>query len=200
MDRSLDGVPTTAPLLDEVLLARVLRRDATALDALYDRYGSLVYRIALHITCDKAAAEAVVEDVFCTVWNLAGAYQTPPLSEWLISIARRRAAETIAASSYPKQTLEHAVTDRTGQFDQLPDKRSASSQRSQSVTTSLETLPVSQRQALELAYYGNLSCQQIARQLGVSTEAVKRRLRLGLMALRPLLCDSANVRDLQKDM
>lgn len=55
------------------------------------------------------------------------------------------------------------------------------------VIAALETLPLEQRQVLELAYYGGYSHREIAEQTGMALGTVKTRIRLGLEKLRSAL-------------
>jgi len=84
-----------AALGDDELIALVLRRQEAALGMIYDRYGRLVYTIALRITGDRETAEEVVQDVFQNVWQTAGSYRpgAGAFSSWLLSIARHRAID-----------------------------------------------------------------------------------------------------------
>ena len=56
-------------LSDETLLERIGRCDRAALAALYDRYAAAVMTVATLVTGQRAAAEAVVEQLFWSVWR-----------------------------------------------------------------------------------------------------------------------------------
>lgn len=77
-------------LSDEVLIARTAGGDASALEALYDRYAPLVLGVALKITGDRSLAESVLQETFWHAWKHAGARQPQreSFSSWLIRIAR----------------------------------------------------------------------------------------------------------------
>jgi RNA polymerase sigma-70 factor (ECF subfamily) len=55
------------------------------------------------------------------------------------------------------------------------------------VRAALATLPAAQRDALELAYFGDLSHTEIARQLNLPVGTIKSRIRMGLDRLRGAL-------------
>jgi RNA polymerase sigma-70 factor (ECF subfamily) len=179
-----------AVLRDEELLALVVRRQEVALGAIYDRYGRLVFSIALRITGDRETAEEVVQDVFQNVWQAAGSYQ-PGLgtfSSWLLGITRHRAIDATRSKRERARAREQALdADWQIAADSGLDREVAQSILRDAVRAALGELPPNQRQAIELAYYGGLTRAEIAERLGEPLGTIKTRLRLGLLKLRGLL-------------
>jgi RNA polymerase sigma-70 factor (ECF subfamily) len=186
-----DGVPLDlASLHDADLLALITRRNEAALGAVYDRYGALVYTIALRITGDRQTAEEVVQDVFQSVWQTAAGFQ-PGLgscSSWLVGITRHRAIDATRSKRERARTREQTIEhDNFVDVNANPDLAVVQMDLRDAVKDALSTLPTSQRQAVELAYYGGLTRVEIAERLGEPIGTVKTRLRLGLLKLRNLL-------------
>jgi RNA polymerase sigma-70 factor, ECF subfamily len=179
-----------ADLRDEELLVLITRRHEAALGAVYDRYGRLVYTVALRVTGDRETAEEVVQDVFQNVWQAAGSFQprVGAFSSWLLGITRHRAIDATRSKRERARAREQTLD-----FD-MPIGPGGEIEREvgqtllrDAVREALEGLPPSQRQAIELAYYGNLTRAEIADRLGEPLGTVKTRLRLGLLKLRDLL-------------
>ncbi len=76
---------------DESLLEQIGRRDRAALSALYDRYAPRVMAVAARATGERAAAEAVVEQLFWSVWRGEIALNGQPARHTLMLGARRMA-------------------------------------------------------------------------------------------------------------
>lgn len=57
---------------DETLVQLIGRRDSDALSALYDRYAAQTLAVAMIITRERRAAEAIVEQVFHDFWQRQG--------------------------------------------------------------------------------------------------------------------------------
>src|SRR5512147_3015599 len=68
-----------------------------ALGALYDRYGRLVFSLALNVTGDSGLAEEITQDVFMRVWGKAETYnpEQGKVITWMSSITRYRAIDLI---------------------------------------------------------------------------------------------------------
>jgi RNA polymerase sigma-70 factor (ECF subfamily) len=193
VQRQIDRQPEGASALgaastDEELVRRVLRRDEPALGLIYERYGRLVYTIALRITGDREAAEEVTQDVFQAVWQSVGSFQPGgSFAAWLTGIARHRAIDLTRTRRYRARAREENFElDFAGAITASDPVADAMALRT-TVRNALDALPLAQRQTIELAYYGGLTFVEIARRLGEPVGTIKSRMRLGLTRLRDLL-------------
>jgi RNA polymerase sigma-70 factor (ECF subfamily) len=82
---------------DEALMRLIAHAQEPALGALYDRYGRLVFSLALNTTGDTGLAEEITQDVFLRVWSKAETYhpEQGKVVTWMSSIARYRAIDLI---------------------------------------------------------------------------------------------------------
>ena len=173
---------------DEELVAALASRDATALEALYDRYGRLAFSLAVRIVGTPEAAEEIVQEAFLSLWRGAATYQPgrAAVRTWLLSITHHRAIDAVRRKAARVQT---APLDDQAQFVGVQDVWSAvnASLLRDEVRAALASLPQEQRRSIELAYFGGLTYPEIAEELGVPLGTVKSRLRLGLQKLQGLL-------------
>jgi len=171
---------------DRAVLARIAGGELAALEDLYDRYKTMAYSIAYRITNDATLAEDVVQDAFLGAWRNAARYVQGrgSVKTWLLSIVHHRAIDAIRRR---RPTTELPEID-AGLPDALtlPDvwAEVSASLDSVSVREALVALSDVQREALELAYFGGLTQQEIAARTGTPLGTVKSRMRLGLLAMR----------------
>lgn len=177
-----------ALLRDEELLLFVQQHDSQALGALYDRYGRLVFSIAFRITNDRSSAEEVTQDVFQIVWQGAGGFKSSAgtAAGWLVGITRHRAIDEIRSRRHKSREREILTGWTPFEISDTNDVAQQVALRSD-VDAALRDLPVAQRQAIEMAYYGGLTCNEIATSLGTSSGTIKTRIRLGIVKLRAML-------------
>jgi RNA polymerase sigma-70 factor (ECF subfamily) len=171
---------------DETLLSLICGRDESALSSLYERYARLLYSIALRITNDRHAAEEVLQDVFCSVWQRGATFRPTAgsVSSWLSGIARNRSIDEV-------RSRWHRAREWEMPLDHLPDLSGAVERGLEQfailradIRNALGNLPLLQRQAIELAYYGGLSSTEIAARLDEPVGTIKGRIRLGLEKMR----------------
>jgi RNA polymerase sigma-70 factor, ECF subfamily len=177
---------------DAALMIQIAQAQTSALGELYDRYGRLVFSLALHIIGDAGSAEEITQDVFTQVWRWAGSYNPAQgrLIPWLASIARHKAIDRLRQQQVRPEGHSTSLDDDL--FTQ-PDENAAVepavelSQQRQRVRTALRQLSTEQRQCLELAYFQGMTQQEIADLLNEPLGTVKTRIRLGMIRLREML-------------
>jgi RNA polymerase sigma-70 factor (ECF subfamily) len=192
---------TAVEASDEILLLGARFRDEDALTALHDRYGGLVFTLALRIVGDHDLAEEVTQDVFLRCWHGLAQYDSlrGTLPSWLFGITRNRAIGLLRGRQDQAPLREHAPLSDEGTHEpSTPDGNDDSPVRA-AVGQALAELSGPQREAIELAYYGGLTQTEVADQLGEPPGAVKTRIRDGLRRLRrvlaPMLGDNVAERD-----
>ena len=168
---------------DAALIARIVARDETALEALYDRYAGMLSSVLNRILRDTHAAEKILQDIFYQLWRNAGQFNASrgSLPGWLMVIARNRAISRLRrhTPSQGEELQENAVV--------LPFNLESSVAQQQllgRVKGALENLPKEQRAAVELAYFEGMTHSEIARRTGDPLGTVKTRLRSALETLK----------------
>jgi RNA polymerase sigma-70 factor (ECF subfamily) len=111
--------PTALP--DDALMAAVAAGQDAALAVLYDRYGRLVFSLAVSVLGDTSQAEEVIQDVFIQVWNKAETYNAEQgrVVTWLAAIARHRAIDYLRRRGVRPQAS--AADWDVGYLADLPD-------------------------------------------------------------------------------
>lgn len=179
---------------DPGLIRLVTAGRTEALGVLYDRYGRLVYSIAMNALADAAAAEEVTQDVFMRVWEKARTYDVSlaKVSTWLINIARNRSIDELRKR---KVRPEHYASS-WAEMPDLPhpedagvEEQVALAWEARAVNKALMELPEDQKKALSLAYFDGLSHREIAETLGEPLGTVKTRIRLAMIKLRDVLAE-----------
>jgi len=176
------------PVADPELLRRMRLGDELALEALYARYGGLVYTLALRIVGDRELAREVAQDTFLRSWDGRETYdpQRGRVPWWLMGIARNRAIDLLRSRSHQARLRERVALLRSMPAPFPGDPADAVAAR-RAVVDALRELSEGQRMAIELAYYGGLTQTEIAGELGEPLGTIKSRTREAFERLRGLL-------------
>src|SRR5262245_3638356 len=175
---------------DLELLRRMQRGDESALEALYARYGGLVFTLALRIVGDPELAREVLQDTFLRSWDGRETFdpQRGRIPWWLMGIARNRAIDVLRSRPHQARMREKAPPIAGAHKNEPADSGAAEATALRRVVTqALAGLSEVQREAIELAYYRGLTQTEIARHLGQPLGTVKSRIRDAMERLRTML-------------
>ncbi|MBV8967128.1 MAG: sigma-70 family RNA polymerase sigma factor [Mycobacteriaceae bacterium] len=180
---------TRSPQVDDdlgALLRRVANRDADAFAAFYDHTSARVFGLVARVVRDPGYSEEITQEVYLQVWQKAADFNPAAGSAmaWLLTVAHRRAIDRVRA--------EQAATQRESRYGSATAERAADvvadsviiRHERRRVTESLDALTDTQRECIELAYYGGLTYAQVSERLSANLATVKSRMRDGLRALR----------------
>jgi RNA polymerase sigma-70 factor (ECF subfamily) len=175
---SAAAAPATAagkPSSDEMLVARIAGGDRLAMQTLFARYRTPVYRWLLRLVGNETVAEDLLSDVFLDVWRQADRFQArSAVSTWLLAIARFKAlsARRVRKDAELDETIQATVADSADNPEVVLQKKS----RDQFVRTALTTLSPEHREIIDLVYYHDKSVDECAQILGVPSGTVKTRM------------------------
>ena len=173
------------------LINQVAAGDEAAFAKLYDATSGLIFGLLLRILRDSHTAGEMLESVYAEPWRQAAGFNAEREKSftWLIGIAHRQGVERLRL----KSEFEAFRTNREETFpSSVRNTNSNISKRQCSVCSVLESLPATQLEMLELAYYSGMKESEIAVHLGQPVKTVRENLCLGMRNLR-LLLDSASL-------
>jgi len=190
--------PGAAPLPDDDrnaadagLIRRIAAGDRSALAGLYDRQARPLFTTALRILNDAAEAEDVVHDVFVTLWEKAAEFepQRGSVFAWTVTLVRNRSIDRLRMRRRRAEILGQSLPGELGPSEAGPaaDESAVRDDQARAVRASVAALPPEQRRALELAFFGGLTQEEIAARLKEPLGTIKARIRRGLLKLRDSL-------------
>jgi RNA polymerase sigma-70 factor (ECF subfamily) len=176
------------------LLRAIAGGDQHALHALYSQTHRIVFTLSMGITGNRETAEEVTLDVFHDVWRRASAYDPAGGSVigWIMNQARSRAIDRLRFEQRKKRVHGHEdnplpVPDPTGPQEMLEAK-----EQGRLLRDALRELTPEERQALETAFFAELTYPEVAEHLSQPLGTVKTRIRSGLGKLRAALAGETN--------
>jgi len=171
---------------DVELVQRVRKGEEEALQQLHRRYAPLVFHLACR-SLDRAAAEEIVQDTFLAVWRRAADFDPARGSfrTWLLSIGHHRMLDELRSRSRRPQTSVEQLLDPATLFTEEPhpDETLWQEYQRDAVSEALAALPEPQRAALRLAFFADLTHEEVAKALKVPLGTAKTRIRTGLRLL-----------------
>jgi len=176
---------------DVNLMTLIQRGDVRAFERFYDRHVAAALGVAMRVLGDRHLAEDAVQEGFIGLWRSRASYRPRVATgkSWLLVIVSNRAIDLRRREHNRPAVLSGgaALANRTG--SDCTEAEAIARTDHQQLRAQLQRLPVEQRQVIELAYFGGLSHDEIARRLQLPLGTTKGRLRLGLEKLRRATAD-----------
>ena len=160
---------------DEMLIQRIADGDRLAMQVLFARHRTPVYRWLLRLVSHEALAEDLLSVVFLDVWRQAGRFEArSSVSTWLMSIARFKAlsARRRRAEAPLDETIESTVADQADDPEAALQKKN----REELLRAALTRLSPDHRAVIDLVYYHSKSVDEVAQTLDVPAATVKTRM------------------------
>jgi RNA polymerase sigma-70 factor, ECF subfamily len=169
------------------LMQRVAANEEAAIAELYDRFGSLVFRMAVQALPSKTEAEDAVQEVFIRLWRTAGRYDQDKaaLVTWVMLISRRhlvdklrrnRARLKTSSLDHPLSTVAPEASASASRMDQ--------DDRMVGLMKRIDALPELQKTVVKRAYLGGQTLRQIGEELDTPLGTIKSALSRALVRLR----------------
>ncbi len=184
---------TSQEQTDREMLALVARGDQQAFGRLYDRLSGPLYSVALRMLGDAAEAQDALQDVFLQLWRRAGSYDVDQSSvfSWAILMTRSRVIDRLRARGRRLRVVSSSTDDDASKVAMAHastiESAADTADRNEEavrVRSSVSKLPAEQREAIEMAFFNDLTHHEIAAALGQPLGTIKARIRRGLLKLR----------------
>ena len=175
---------------DWVMLIRaVAGGDQLALHSLYERTHRIVFTLIVRITNNRETAEEVTLDVFHDVWRRASSYDPAGGSVvgWIMNQARSRAIDRLRFEQRKKRVNNYPDGPSTGTAAKDPQEACQFEEQGRLLRSAMEVLTPDERQAIETAFFSEMTYDEVATKLNQPLGTVKTRIRAGLGKLRQAL-------------
>lgn len=167
---------------DVQLIQRSLTGDENAFAQLVKKYQKQIHALAWRKVGDFHTAEEITQDTFLRVYkNLSTLKDPNRFAGWLYRIAARQCHAWLRKKRMRTQSLEDTDLDLIegvtySQYVAEEQAKAATEAQRGIVQRLLARLQESERTVVTLHYFGEMTCEEISRFLGVSASTVKSRL------------------------
>lgn len=178
---------------DADLLARLAEGEREVLAELYDRHSGLLYTMALRIVGEPADAQDLLQDVFAGLERRAAQFRREEgrAVGWLLTVTRRLALDRVRQAKRRRELLWEKAGDVPGTHGAGAAAPNFYGDEVMRLRECVGQLDDQQRTALEMAYFGGLTHEEISRSLEAPLGTIKARIRRGLLRLKTCVEEDA---------
>jgi len=188
--RTADDMGSLREVSDGALAVAIGRWREDALAEAFRRHAGAVYGLAQRVLRDAAAAEEVVQEVFLRLWNAPDRFdpERGSLRSFLLAQAHGRAVDHLRSETSRRRREERDAV-RTAAVGPDVEREVMDLTEAAHLKEAVLALPLDERRAIELAYFGGHTYREVAVMLAEPEGTVKSRIRSGLKRLRVGLAD-----------
>jgi RNA polymerase sigma-70 factor (ECF subfamily) len=184
MRGTLANLPRGSNERERALLERISVGDRDAFRELYLHYHQRLARFLMRVTHRYEDAEEIINDTLWIVWQRAADFRgASQVSTWIMGIAYRRALNVIRRAAVHQRVMALEALEGEAVEADLGDALA----KRQMLDFALAQLPLEQRLVLELTYYLDHSCEEIADIMECPVNTVKTRMFNARRKLRAIL-------------
>ena len=159
------------------ILKKVKDGDAGAFSLIVDTYQTPVYNLCYRMLYSQTEAEDAAQETFWKAWTNFSKYDfNRSFSTWILSIAAHHCIDLQRKKKVPEieidETMEEIIPDRIPR----PEQELIRGEEEIQIQRMLQQLNETDRAAVILRYWHDLSDREIAENLSISESAVKSRL------------------------
>jgi RNA polymerase sigma-70 factor, ECF subfamily len=177
--------------LDIDLVERYRSGDLNAFDEVYERFGEMVYNLALRLSGNREEAADLTQEIFLRVYRHLGSFGgRSTLKTWIFRVALNHCRDRLSRYSPATLPIDDRAEDCGPAFAdpaRSPEEMALAADEGRRVTEGLSLLPQVFREAVVLRDLEGLSYEEIAEVLGVRVGTVRSRIARGRDQLRCLL-------------
>jgi len=183
---------TQRPMSEEAwtaLVRSVAAGDQLALHSIYELTDRIVFTLIMRIVNNRETAEELTLDVFHDVWRRASTYDPSNGSVvgWIMNQARSRAIDRLRYEQRKKRIQSEPDPSQEVPASEDPHTALDNDEQSRRLKTALDVLSPTEREAIEIAFFSELTYQEVAARLNQPLGTIKSRIRAGLGKLRTAL-------------
>ncbi|MBO1580784.1 sigma-70 family RNA polymerase sigma factor [Bacillus sp. XF8] len=164
------------------------KKDMKALHAAIDQYGDLIYKVVhsiLDTSHSKVLVDECVDDILLIIWYNIESYEEKrgKFRNWLISVAKFKAIDFKRKSNqaYRLQEFQQDI------YEEIKDTNQTNEEQEETFYLLIEALNNKDRKIFIKRYLDEYSVQEIASELGLTTDNVYSRLSRGRKKLKKII-------------